>query len=811
MFSWLRDEKIRKQLLIGGAGLFIALILYLAGVFISLPNPEEITTILQAAESVQIYDQTGQVLLSEAAGDKQRSILPREEIPDHVRQATVAIEDANFYKHGAFEIRGIFRAIFVNITRIKLAQGGSTITQQLAKNAFLTPEKTITRKIKEAILAMRLEGSYGKDELLDLYLNHIPYGRNFYGLEAASQAFFNKPARELTLAEGALVAAVPQAPTYYSPWGEHKDELLARKDLVLKRMEERGYIDETQMTSAMKEEIKFADQPIGVVKAPHFVNYIQDYLVDKYGEGVIETGHLKVITTLDWELQQIAEEALKRGVEKNAARGAGSNGAFMAMDPQTGQILTMVGSRDYYAASEPEGCIDGKTCKFEGNFNVATEGLRQPGSAFKPFVYLTAFEKGLTPETIVWDTPTEFNTGCPVIPNYGIGEGNCYHPRNFDGLFRGPVMLKEALAQSINVPAVKVLYLAGVNNSIETAKRFGITSLIDPKRYGLSLVLGGGEIRLIELLNAYSVLATEGVYRPPVGILKIEDAEGRVLEEYKEKKEEVVNSQYTRLINKILSSGELRSPLYRASFGLTSVPGYEVAVKTGTTDNYVDAWTFGYTPNLVAGVWVGNNNQLPTHEGSSILAALPIWHEFMAKAVPKRPYAAFNSPRPIAVDNPILRGEMNQGYHDLLYYLGRGDEAQSSYWEASVQSWLSGNTVDLSRLKEGESAASSTEAQNNTPTGDSQLSLELLSPQNGDSISRRFRVEFKTRSLVPIKSVEIYLNNVLVDSKTGDLGKEFNYRKQITVSGLNPENILRAQVEDESGARRVEELILFAD
>lgn len=808
--NWLKDPKIRRQLLVGVGGLLLALALYVAGIFISLPKPGEIATVLQAAESVRIYDRTGEVLLSEAAGDKQRSILPREEIPDHVRQATIAIEDTNFYKHGAFEWRGILRAITVNLTRGRLAQGGSTITQQLARNAFLTPEKTVTRKVKEGVLAVRLEQYYSKDEILDLYLNHIPYGRNYYGIEAASQAFFNKPAKELTLAEAALVAAVPQAPTYYSPWGSNVDKLMARKDLALKRMKEQGYINEAEYNAALKEDVKFADQPLGVIKAPHFVNYIQEYLAEKYGEDVLQTGRMKVVTTLDWELQQIAEEALKKGVERNAKRNAGSNGAFMAMDPQTGQILAMVGSRDYYAKPEPEGCTQGKTCKFEGNFNVATQGLRQPGSAIKPFVYLSAFEKGLTPETIVWDTPTEFNTGCPVIPNYSVGEGSCYHPQNFDGLFRGPVMLKEGLAQSINVPSVKVLYAAGLNNALETAKRFGITTLTDPKRYGLSLVLGGGEIKLIELLSAYSVLATEGVYNPPTSILKIEDAEGRVLEEYKEEKKEVVNAQYPRLINKILSSGELRAPLYHASFGLTQVPGYEVAMKTGTTDNYADAWTFGYTPNLAAGVWVGNNNRLSTESGSSILAALPIWHDFMAQAVPKRSSAGFSSPGPTPADKPILRGELSEGYHDLLYYLGRGGEAQSSYWESSVQYWIQNNAVDMSRFGEtGDgNVATSTDSGNNESTS---ISIEFFSPRNGNSVDRPVKLDFEVNSANPITKIEVYLNNQLLDSKSGKLGNDFAYRKKLSNNGLLDRNVLAVKVEDEVGARREEEITFFTD
>ncbi|MEX2033222.1 MAG: transglycosylase domain-containing protein [Candidatus Colwellbacteria bacterium] len=811
MAGWLKDKRVRTQLLVGTVGLFLAGALYVAGIFVSLPKPEEITNVLQAAQSVQIYDRSGKILLSEAAGDKQRSILTREEIPDYARQATLAIEDASFYNHGAFEWKGILRALTVNVVRGKLAQGGSTITQQLARNAFLTPEKTITRKVKEGVLAVRLEQYYDKDGILDLYLNHIPYGRNFYGIESASQAFFNKPARELTLAEAALVAAVPQAPTYYSPWGPHADDLIKRKNLVLEKMKSQGYIDEAQLNAALNEEIRFADQPVGVVKAPHFVNYIQDYLIEKYGEGAISVGDFKVTTTLDWELQQIADEAVKKGAERNNRLYAGGNAAMMAMDPQTGQILAMVGSKDYYGKSEPEGCTQGKNCRFEGNFNVATQGLRQPGSAFKPFVYLTAFQQGFAPETIVWDAPTEFNTGCPALPNFAAREGSCYHPQNFDGRFRGPVMLKEALAQSINVPAVKVLYLAGLGNALETAKRFGITTLADPKRYGLSLVLGGGEIKMVELLGAYSVLATEGTYHGPTGILKIEDAEGKVLEKYKDKGEEVVEPQYPRLVNAILASGELRAPLYSASFGLTQVPGYQVALKTGTTDNYVDAWTFGYTPNLVAGVWAGNNNRVAlASQGSSLLAALPMWNDFMSKAVPKRPYAAFNEPAPVLSDNPIIRGEFPGGdLHDILYYLDRAGDSQSSHWEAGVQSWLASNRADLSRFVPGGNRAP---ASTPVPRGaENSEMIDVVSPQNGAFVGRLIRVEFKVRSFSPVIKVGIYLNDKLIDSKAGELGKEFYYAKNLSANNLGSQNLLVVRVENEAGAKMEEKIVLFTD
>lgn len=796
--------------MVGGVGLLLAFSLYVINVFFSLPRADEISSALQAASSTQIYDRTGKVLLYDVYGEKKRTEIPPEEIPDFVRQATISIEDESFYRHPAFDWRGIVRALTVNLIRGRVAQGGSTITQQLAKNAFLTPERTISRKIKELILAVRLEQRYSKDEILNLYLNHIPYGPTYYGAEAASQAYFNKPAKELTLAESALLAALPRSPVYYSPWGTHLGELLDRKDFVLKRMRDLDYIDDQQLSVALGEKIKIADQPRGSIKAPHFAIYVQDYLALKYGEDRLRSEGFKVTTTLDWELQQMAEEAVAKGAERNNRLYGGANAALMAMDPQTGQILAMVGSKDYFDPPEPEGCIEGKTCRFEGNFNVPVQGLRQPGSAFKPFAYLTAFlKRGLTPETIIWDAPTEFNTGCPATVDYSTDGGDCYHPQNFDRYFRGPVKLKEALAQSINVPAVKVLYVAGLNDTLETAARFGITTLNDPSRYGLSLVLGGGEIRMIELLNAYSTLAADGVYRKATPILRVEDGKGKILEEYKEggyEKEEVVDPQYPRLINNILSSVSLRAPLFKASLDLTQVPGYEVALKTGTTDDYRDAWAFGYSPTIAIGVWAGNNNQQPlVSQGSSILAAVPIWHDFASRAIPKRPTASFNQPGPISSDNPALRGVLSGGeLHDLLYYLGRGSDPQSSLWEAGVRSWLTSNSVDLSRFstESGESGQS-----NYPPSG--QISIEIKSPMNGVVTRGSINLHFEAKSENPISRIEVYLNDDLVDEVVDDLGKEVSYKKTLIPSGLKSQNLLVVRVIDNAGTVAERELSLF--
>src|SRR3989344_477953 len=414
----------------------------------SLPSVDDIAN-RTVAQSTRIYDRTGEVLLYEIHGEEKRTVIPFNEIPRTMKDATVAIEDKNFYKHSAFDWKATVRAVFKDLINFGKVQGGSTITQQLAKNAFLSSEKTVTRKIKELILAVKLERQYTKDEILGLYLNQIPYGSNSYGIEAAAKTYFDKSAKDLNIAEAALLAAIPKAPSYYSPWGSHVDELLQRKDYILDEMMKNGLVDDEQNKEAKTFKFKFAPHTVAI-KAPHFVMAVQDYLSKKYGDDMLERGGLKVTTTLDWNLQQAAETAVKNGAERNTQLYKGKNAALFAEDPKTGQILAVVGSKDYFDTEN------------EGNFNVAMQGLRQPGSSFKPLAYVTAFEKGYTPNTVLFDVPTEFDT--TGIPK------KSYKPENFDEMFRGPIALRDALAQSVNIPAVKVLYLSGIDNVLKTAK-----------------------------------------------------------------------------------------------------------------------------------------------------------------------------------------------------------------------------------------------------------------------------------------------------------------------------------------------------
>lgn len=654
-----------------------------------LPSPEQFVT-RQINQSTKIYDRTGNILLYEVHGEEKRTVISFDQIPDYVKEATIAVEDQEFYEHPAFDWKSLMRAAFVDLTSGRATQGGSTITQQLAKNAFLSSDKTITRKIKELILANWIEQRYTKDQILNLYLNQIPYGASAYGIEAASETYFGKQAKDLDLAESALLAALPQAPSYYSPWGSHQEELMQRKNYALDQMAKLGYITDEQKMSAQKEKLDFLSQNLGSIKAPHFVMMVRDYLIGKYGEDVVQTSGLKVITTLDMNLQTIAEQAVRDGASRNTQLYNGHNAALVAEDPKTGQILALVGSKDYFGASEPNGCnTTNNECLFEGNFNVASQGLRQPGSSFKPYAYVTAFEQGYTPDSIVFDLPTEFSTDyqdCPLINiDYNASSSPnspCFHPENFDHTFRGPVSLRNALAQSINVPSVKVLYLVGIENAIKTAQDFGITTLTDPRRYGLSLVLGGGEVKLDEMVGAYSVFAQDGTKHDQALILEVDDSSGQTLEKFTDQSSQVIDPQYVRLINDVLTDVNARTPLFQASLNLTTFPDREVALKTGTTNNYKDAWAIGYMPSLVVGVWAGNNNSQPMQrQGGSILAAVPIWHDFLSQALSYFPTETFPTPNPVATTKPILNGQYivnNNEVHDILYYVDKSNPLGSA-------------------------------------------------------------------------------------------------------------------------------------
>lgn len=662
----------------------------------NLPNPEQLTT-RQINQSTKIYDRTGQILLYEIHGEEKRTVVPFDQIPDFVKEATIAIEDQGFYTHAALDWRAIVRALFTNIIHGKIVEGGSTITQQLAKKAFLTDEQTITRKLKELILSYQIEKNYSKDEILNLYLNQIPYGANAYGIEAAAQTYFSKSAKDLNLAEAAALAALPQAPSYYSPWGSHRTEFEARKNYILEQMQRLGLIDEQQKQDAQSFKLNFPSSNIGSIKAPHFVMMVKDYLASKYGDDELDTGGLKVITTLDWNLQQSAEKVVSNGAARNTDLYQGKNAALVAQDAKTGQVLALVGSKDYFDTAN------------DGNFNVAAQGLRQPGSSIKPFAYITAFQKGYLPESVIFDLPTEFSSysnDCPITNiNFSNDNPLCFHPENYDGQFRGPVNFRQALGQSINVPSVKVLYLAGLADTIKTAQNFGITTLNNPSRYGLSLVLGGGEVKLIDMVGAYSVFAQDGVRHRQSTILEVDDDKGNVLEKYLDQATQVIEPQYAQKINDVLSDVDTRAGLFQSSLNLTTFPDREIALKTGTTNDYRDAWCLGYTPSLVVGVWAGNNDNAPMQKhAGSILAAVPIWHDFMGQALVDRAPEFFNKPtQPDETQlKPVLKGQYlsaSDGQpHDILYYLDKNDplgpapanpqsDSQFLNWEVPIRNW----------------------------------------------------------------------------------------------------------------------------
>lgn len=813
MFKW-RFIKILISLCIAAAFFLSAYVFVLSQ---KLPSFEEIAN-RQIQQSTKIYDRTGEILLYEISGGQRRTLVPFEEIPQYLKDATIAIEDKNFYTNPAFSVKGILRALWVNIRSGEIRQGGSTITQQLARNAFLSSEQTISRKIKELLLAIRLDHYYSKDKILELYLNEVSYGSNIYGVNAASEAYFGKSVKDLNLAESALLASLTKAPSYYSPWGSHIKELMERQKLVLRTMKSLGKISDAELNEALNYKLNIKHQTAGI-KAAHFVFAVQDQLIKKYGEDMVRTGGLTVITTLDWRLQEAAEKAIKDGAERNDKLYGGKNAALVAEDPKTGQILSMVGSRDYAAPSSlPAGCTPGINCQFEPYFNVATQGLRQPGSAIKPFIYLTAFKAGFTPDTVVFDVPTEFvpwNPSCPPNPDFNKNEGECFHPQNFDNKFRGPVNLRTALGQSINVPAVKILYLAGLKNSLKTLNDFGITTLTDPSRYGLSLVLGGGEVRLIELVGAYSALAQNGIRHTQTMILEVKDSNGKVLESYKDNATAVVESRYAGAINDILSDITVRSGLFGSSLNLTIFPGYDVALKTGTTNDYRDAWAIGYTPNLTVGVWAGNNDNSPMHkQGSSILAAVPIWSDFMKEALKNMPPEAFEKTDPLVATKPILAGNymFEQQIHSILYYINKNDvlgpapndplkDPQFINWEFGVLNWAK-NNIDFLTSQTQESVEylpASVPPQ-----------IKIIRPINGEFIDDDFlRLIAEINASANISRISVDFNKVRIYNSEAQYPKNYLFSSDISPGEMLPQNVLEIEVQDQNGLTNRTGIIVY--
>ncbi len=720
---------------------------------------------LQVTESTKIYDRTGKVVLFDLHRNFRRTIVPAEEMSPFLRQAAVAIEDENFYSHNGIQITSIIRAVFANILNLGYSQGGSTITQQVIKNALLTREKTITRKVKEWVLALKLEKIMSKEDILTLYLNTSPYGGSVYGVEEASRVFFSKDAKDLDLAESAYIAALPQAPTYYSPFGSHRKELDARKNLVLKQMLKNGFIDEKQYEESKSKVVVFSTQENSSIKAPHFVMEVREQLAEAFGEDTIEEGGLKVITSLDYELQQKAEEIVKKWAPINEQKYKASNAAILSIDPNTGEIITMVGSRDYFDK------------KIDGNYNVVT-ALRQPGSTFKPIVYAAAFNRGYEPETVVFDVPTEFSTSCDTNPD------SCYSPENYDGKFRGPISLRSALAQSINIPAVKMLYLVGMNNAIELAKSLGITTLTDPSRYGLSLVLGGGEVKMTDLVGAYGTFATGGEKTDLVSILKIEDKSGKVLKESKPELKRILPEETANKINSILSDNVARTPSYGANSPL-NFPGRSVAVKTGTTNDYRDAWILGYTPKVVVGAWAGNNDNSSMEKQVAGFIVAPMWNEFMQEVLKKYPEEAFNQYTPASKDTkPIIIGDWQKaGEHSILFSVNKDDplgpvpsnprrDPQFILWEKGVQEWF-GNSENTTNLDQ---------SVNSNQNNSNEISGEIISPYKNNSYSKNTQIPVVLslpKDLIPNKA-DVFINNKFLGS----------FNKKPFVFSFVPEDVL---------------------
>lgn len=664
----------------------------------------------QVAQSTKIYDRTGNTVLYDVHGTVRRTVVPLDEIAPNVRNATVAIEDASFYTNAGFRPLAFMRAVWVDFRSGSYKEGGSTITQQVVKNALLTPNKTIARKLEEIILAMRLTKKYSKDQILNTYLNESPYGGTIYGVQEASQYFFGVDAKNLDLAQSAYLAAIPQAPTYYSPYGSNRKALDARKNLVLQRMKDNNFITKAEYDSAVKEKVQFKSETTSGIKAPHFVFYIQQYLEDKYGVDMVNSGGLRVITTLDYDLQQKAEASVAKYADQMHKDFNASNEGMVAIEPASGQILAMIGSRDYF------------NDEVQGKVNV-TLAQRQPGSSFKPFVYATAFEKGYTPDTTVFDLQTQFSTACSP-QDVANDEPPCYSPSNYDGQFRGPIKLRNALAISENIPAVKTLYLAGIKDSIKTAQNLGITSLGDPSRYGLTLVLGGGEVSLLEMTGAYAVFANDGVKNPPTGILRVEDASGNILESYQPQPTRVLEPQIARLVNDVLSDESARAPEF-GSHGVLYYEGANVADKTGTTNDSRDAWVIGYTPGISIGAWAGNNDNSPMVKKIAAFIVAPMWHDFMAYAIQKYPATTdFVPPAPETTQLPsVLTGNWNtdssKGIHDILYWVQKENpragapanpwsDPQFSYWDYPVQLWAANNGTPVTSSPTAPSAPTST-------------------------------------------------------------------------------------------------------
>lgn len=748
-----------------------------------LPDPNSLMS-REVPQSTRIYDRTGTHILYEIHGDQNRTLVQVKDLPDYIPHATVSVEDKNFYTHHGIDWLGLARAFFTNILRGQSIKGTSTLTQQFVKNAILTNERSLSRKFKEIVLSLQLERVYTKDQILQLYLNEIPYGSNIYGIESAAKNYFGKPAKDLTIDEAALLAALPQAPDTYSPYGtgsrgDNRKLLVGRQHLILGLMADQGYITKQQADEAKQVDTlkKIIPKKIANISAPHFVMYVRSLLIDAYGQTTVEQKGLKVITTLDWDKEQIAEDEVKKGVDARGKKYNFTNAALVALDPKTGQILSMVGSKDFFNTED------------DGQVNVVLRP-RQPGSSFKPLVYAAGFMKGYTPETTLWDVNTVFKTDLKD-----------YSPKNYDLKEHGPVSVRQALQGSLNVPAVKMMYLTGVSRVLDFADQLGYTTLRDRSRFGLSLVLGGGEVTLLEHANAYAAFANNGVQMPTTAILSVQDASGKMLEEWKPTDgKQVIDQDTTSRVSSALSDNGARAYVFGLGNFLT-LPGRPAAAKTGTTNNFHDAWTLGYTPSLVTGVWVGNNDNTEMKRGAdgSQIAA-PIWQGFMKRALVNQPVEQFPTSPLTTATKPVLLGKDFETAvkidkasgklateftppdmieektfhvaHDILYYVDKDDpqgppptdptqDPQFNNWESGVQDWVKRTGWNATSTPPTESDDVHTAA--NTPA------VTILTPATNDTVSgRTANVNVTVTATRRITRVDVVCEGIIIGSSQSE-------------------------------------------
>ncbi|HQL11658.1 MAG TPA: PBP1A family penicillin-binding protein [bacterium] len=793
-----------------------------------LPDPNKLIE-RSIPQSTKIYDKTGEVLLYEVHGNEKRTIVELDNISKNLINATLSAEDKNFYKHKGLDFKGILRGLFKTYILGKPSQSGSTLTQQLVKNAILTNEKTIERKIKEWILTYKIEQRFSKDEILKMYLNEIPYGSVVYGIEAASETFFGKKAKDLTIEESALLAALPQAPTTLSPYKENNENLAWRYKYVLGQMKANGYITEEEYNKAINYNIISEIKPRNeTMLAPHFVMYIKQQLEEKYGEQVVEEGGLTVITTLDYDKQKKAEEIISSNASSLEKKYNANNAALLSINAKTGEIEAMVGSKDYYN-------------KDFGAFNV-TINKRQLGSSFKPVVYVAAFQKGFTPDTVLFDAITNFNG---------------YEPKNYTLKEYGPVSMRKALAGSLNIPAVKTLYLTGIDNVIKLAQSLGYStiSLKDKDQYGLTLALGTIEAPMIDHVQAFSVFANAGVKRNLKSILLVKDENNKILEDNTaiEQGTRVLDKNIANEINSILSDNDSRAFIFGAKNNLT-LKNRQVAAKTGTTNDYKDTWTIGYTPNIVTAVWVGNNDNKEMNKASASMLSAPLWQEYMEYSTKNDKQETFEQPKYENKKNMMLNGSWintkivkidslsgklasdftpqelikERQYidlHSILHYIDKNDlskeviespnDPEYPTWEEGVKTWFNNLINKQNKTQEDTDFINNLLKQtgnegldikdciidkipteiDTTHTQDAITSVKIISPENNiQNTSNQITVKIAYTTTNQIVKVNYLVDGILLLSKTTEPFDEN------TISLLNidsGEHILEVRVFDQ--------------